>query len=91
MIGGFDQYHHFVGGSPAQTRQEARRCFDQAGRKGGYILCPSDQFFEADVRLLDAFADEAHRCTYATELPEVAGAATRQVRQWAANIPCDEA
>ena len=64
LIGGFDQYHHFVGGTPAQTRGEVRRCFDEAGREGGYILCPSDQFFEADEALLAAFADEARRCTY---------------------------
>ena len=64
MIGGFDQYHHFVGCRPEDTRREVRRCFEQAGRDGGYILSPSDQFFEADARLLDAFADEAHRCTY---------------------------
>ncbi len=64
LIGGFDQYHHFVGGTPAQTRGEVRRCFEAAGREGGYILCPSDQFFEADEALLAAFADEARRCTY---------------------------
>ncbi|HNC23929.1 MAG TPA: uroporphyrinogen decarboxylase family protein [Opitutaceae bacterium] len=64
MIGGFDQYHHFVGCTPAITRQEVRRCFEEAGRDGGYILCPSDQFFEADAPLLEAFADEARRCTY---------------------------
>ncbi len=64
MIGGFDQYHHFVGCTPETTRREVRRCFAEAGRDGGYILCPSDQFFEADTELLAAFADEAHRCTY---------------------------
>ncbi len=64
MIGGFDQYHHFVGCTPAITRQEVRRCFEEAGQDGGYILCPSDQFFEADAPLLEAFADEARRCTY---------------------------
>jgi hypothetical protein len=67
MIGGFDQYHHFVGCTPKATRREVRRCFDQAGRDGGYILCPSDQFFEADEKLLEAFADEAHRCVYQPE------------------------
>jgi hypothetical protein len=64
MIGGFDQHHHFVGCSPELTRREVRRCFEEAGRDGGYILCPSDQFFEADAPLLEAFADEARRCTY---------------------------
>jgi hypothetical protein len=64
MIGGLDQHHAFVGCSPEETRREVRRCFEEAGRDGGYILCPSDQFFEADSRLLEAFADEARRCTY---------------------------
>jgi hypothetical protein len=31
---------------------------------GGYILAPSDHFFEADLNLLEAFADEARNCTY---------------------------
>ena len=41
-----------------------RRCFEAAGAGGGFILSPSDHFFEADLRLLAAFADEAHRCVY---------------------------
>ena len=64
MIGGFDQFHYFRGCTPAETRREVRRCFDEAGRGGGYILSPSDHFFEADLPLLEAFADEARRCTY---------------------------
>jgi len=67
MIGGFDQYHHFVGCTPVETRREVRRCFDEAGRDGGYILCPSDQFFAADTPLLEAFADEARHCRYDTQ------------------------
>jgi len=64
MIGGFDQYHHFVGCTPDRTRREVRRCFEEAGQDGGYILCPSDQFFEADPMLLEAFSDEARKCRY---------------------------
>ncbi len=64
MIGGFDQFHNFVDCTPEETRAEVRRCFEAAGANGGYILCPSDHFFEADLSLLDAFADEARRCTY---------------------------
>lgn len=64
MIGGFDQFHYFTGCSPEATRREVRRCFEAAGQDGGYILCPSDQFFQADLRLIEAFTDEAHRCTY---------------------------
>ena len=64
MIGGFDQLGCFAGGTPEATRQEVRRCFDEAGRDGGYILCPSDQFFDAELPLIKAYADEAHRCVY---------------------------
>lgn len=64
MIGGFDQFHFFSGCTPGQTRAEVRRCFDEAGGGGGFILSPSDHFFEADLKLLEAFADEARKCLY---------------------------
>ena len=64
MIGGFDQYHFFTGCTPADTRAEVRRCYEAAGQGGGYILCPSDHFFDADPDLVAAFADEARRCVY---------------------------
>ena len=64
MIGGFDQFHFFKGCTEAQTRAEVRRCFEAAGRNGAYILCPSDNFFDAEPALVKAFADEAHQCVY---------------------------
>jgi uroporphyrinogen-III decarboxylase len=64
MIGGFDQFHFFTGCTPEETRAEVRRCFEAAGVGGGYILSPSDHFFEADLKLLEAFSEEARRCTY---------------------------
>jgi uroporphyrinogen decarboxylase len=64
MIGGFDQFHDFVGCQPDETRRAVRRCFEHAGQGGGYVLAPSDHFFEADPDLLAAFADEARRCVY---------------------------
>lgn len=64
MIGGFDQFHFFTGCAPEATRREVRRCFEAAGEGGGYILCPSDHFFEAEATLLEAYADEARRCAY---------------------------
>ena len=64
LIGGFDQFHFFTGCTPEQTRAEVRRCFEAAGQGGGYILSPSDHFFDADPALVAAFADEARRCTY---------------------------
>lgn len=64
MIGGFDQYYHFRGCAPEETRAEVRRCFKAAGGNGGYILAPSDHFFDADVELIKAFTDEARKCVY---------------------------
>jgi len=64
MIGGFDQFHFFTGCSPEKTRREVRRCFEEAGEDGGYILAPSDHFFDADLDLIEAFADEARKCLY---------------------------
>jgi uroporphyrinogen-III decarboxylase len=64
MIGGFNQAHYFMDCSEEQTRAEVRRCFDQAGAGGGYILSPSDHFFDADPALFAVFAEEGRRCTY---------------------------
>jgi uroporphyrinogen-III decarboxylase len=65
MIGGFDQFHFFRGCTEAETRRAVRECFDAAGAEGGYVLSPSDHFFDADLPLLRAFADEARGCVYA--------------------------
>jgi uroporphyrinogen decarboxylase len=64
FIGGFDQNRFFTTATPEETRAEVRRCFEAAGGGGGFILSPSDHFFEARPDLLHAFADEARRCTY---------------------------
>jgi hypothetical protein len=64
MIGGFDQFHFFSGCDAEVTRAEVRRCFREAGANGGYILSPSDHFFDADPALIRAFAEEAAGCRY---------------------------
>ena len=64
MIGGFDQAHYFKDCTPEETRAYVRKCFEEAGSGGGYILSPSDHFFDADVQLIQAFADEAEKCRY---------------------------
>jgi len=66
MIGGFDQFTHFQGGTPAATRRAVRDCFEAAGEGGAYILAPSDHFFDADVALIEAFAEEARSCAYSS-------------------------
>jgi uroporphyrinogen-III decarboxylase len=69
MIGGFDQLHFFTRCTPGETRAEVRRCFAEAGAGGGFILSPSDHFFEAEPELLAAFADEARLCRYGHHQP----------------------
>jgi uroporphyrinogen-III decarboxylase len=64
MIGGFDQFHYLSGCTPEETRGAVRACFEAAGGGGGYVLCPSDHFFDAQPELVQAFADEARRCAY---------------------------
>jgi uroporphyrinogen decarboxylase len=64
MIGGFDQFHFFTGCAPEDTRHEVRRLFEAAGPGGGFILSPSDHFFEADLDLIRAYAEEGRRCVY---------------------------
>jgi hypothetical protein len=64
MIGGFDQHTYFRGCAPEDTRRAVRRCFEEAGSGGGFILAPSDHFFDADPELLEAFAREGKACLY---------------------------
>ncbi|MCF7954072.1 MAG: hypothetical protein K9K78_08350 [Spirochaetales bacterium] len=64
MIGGFDQAHYFSGCSPEAARRKVRECFEAAGEGGGYVIAPSDHFFDADPELIKAFADEAKKCVY---------------------------
>ncbi|WP_105614487.1 uroporphyrinogen decarboxylase family protein [Vallitalea okinawensis] len=64
MIGGFDQGHYFTNSTVEETRLAVRKCFNEAGSGGGFILSPSDHFFDAKPELIKAFADEANKCIY---------------------------
>ena len=64
MIGGFDQARFFQGCTADKTRRAVRECFEEAGEGGGFILAPSDHFFDADVELIKTFAEEATACHY---------------------------
>ncbi len=64
LIGGFDQYNGFENASSDETRRQVRHCFETAGAGGGYIMNPSDHFFEGSVENLEAYADEAKKCVY---------------------------
>jgi uroporphyrinogen-III decarboxylase len=63
LIGGFDQFHGF-NCSPEETRAMVRKNFKDAGTEGGYIISPSDHFFDANVENIIAFAEEARKCRY---------------------------
>lgn len=64
FIGGFDQGEFFLKSSPAEVREEVLRCFEACGKEGGYIISPSDHFFDAKPELIDAFAEAARTCEY---------------------------
>ena len=64
LCGGFDQFHGFVGCTPEDTKEMVRKCFRTAGRDGGYILCPSDHFFNAEIENITAYAEAAKECRY---------------------------
>jgi uroporphyrinogen decarboxylase len=64
FIGGFDQGYYFSRATVEEVRAAVRACFRDAGEGGGFILAPSDHFFDVDMKLLEAFVDEALKCRY---------------------------
>jgi uroporphyrinogen-III decarboxylase len=63
FIGGFDQNAGFEQGTPEAAAKLVRQCHG-ACPDGGYICSPSDHFFFGDPVNIQAFVDEANRCTY---------------------------
>jgi uroporphyrinogen decarboxylase len=64
FIGGFDQNAGLENGTPETARQLVMECFEATKDHAGYILCPSDHFFQGDPACLHAFADAARECQY---------------------------
>ena len=64
FIGGFDQNAGFENGTPEKTRELVFDCFQATKDRAGYILCPSDHFFNGDPANLQAFSDAAKECVY---------------------------
>jgi hypothetical protein len=64
LIGGFDQFHGFVNCDVQKTKEMVYECFRTAGQGGGYLLCPSDHFFDANVVNLMAYSEAARECVY---------------------------
>jgi uroporphyrinogen decarboxylase len=64
FIGGFDQNAGFENGSPGEARRLVRECFEATKDHGGYIISPSDHFFNGNPENIQAFVDEAKKCAY---------------------------
>ncbi|HEY64820.1 MAG TPA: hypothetical protein G4O02_09640, partial [Caldilineae bacterium] len=64
LIGGLDQFNILTSGTPDQIRREVRRLFEALGPGGGYIMSPSDHFFETPIENLRVYAEAARECVY---------------------------
>lgn len=65
LIGGLNQHEVLDRGTPEGIRAEVSRLFAELGSGGGYIMSPSDHFFEAPAENLAAYAQAARECRYA--------------------------
>ncbi len=64
FIGGFDQNSGFEHGTPEIARQQVFDCFEATKEQAGYIICPSDHFFNGEPACLQAFSDATKECIY---------------------------
>ena len=64
FIGGFDQNAGFEHGTPEMARKLVFDCFEATKDNAGYIVCPSDHFFEGNPACIQAFSDAVKECVY---------------------------
>ena len=64
FIGGFDQSAGFENGTPQRARELVMDCFEATKDHAGYIIAPSDHFFEGDPENIQAFVDACKECQY---------------------------
>ena len=64
LIGGVNQFNVLDVGTPEQIREEVSRLFTELGPGGGYMMCPSDHFFDTSPENLQCYADAARECVY---------------------------
>lgn len=57
LIGGVDQANVLERGSADSVEEEVKRCIEEAGEGGGYIMMTSDHFFNVPVENIDAYAE----------------------------------
>jgi uroporphyrinogen-III decarboxylase len=64
LIGGFNQFQVLSEGTHEEIRRSVQDCFETYGVGGGYIMCPSDHFFETPLENLYCYSDAAKECVY---------------------------
>lgn len=64
LIGGVNQQQVLDLGTREEIRAEVFRLFETLGAGGGYILSPSDHFFETPAENLRHYAEAARECVY---------------------------
>ncbi|MGQ9627339.1 MAG: uroporphyrinogen decarboxylase family protein [Anaerolineae bacterium] len=64
LIGGVDQFNILTDGTPEMIRQHVHDLFAKLGPGGGYIMCPSDHFFDTLPEKLHIYAEAARECVY---------------------------
>jgi uroporphyrinogen-III decarboxylase len=64
LIGGVNQFQVLDLGTREQVREHVRSLFRDFGPGGGYMMSPSDHFFETPVESLKAYAKAARECRY---------------------------
>jgi uroporphyrinogen-III decarboxylase len=64
LIGGLDQSGILTEGTPGLIRAKVRELFERVGGQGGYILSPSDHFFDARPENIEAYAEAGRACRY---------------------------
>ena len=64
LIGGLNQVQVLDHGNRDEIRREVFRLFDELGTGGGYIISPSDHFFDTPPQSLQWYAEAARECCY---------------------------
>ena len=64
FIGGFDQNAGFENGSPEDAKRLVFECFEATKDNAGYIVSPSDHFFNGNPENIYAFVAAAKECRY---------------------------
>jgi uroporphyrinogen-III decarboxylase len=64
LIGGFDQQKGFENGNPEAIRKLIKKCWEEAGPDGGYIMAASDHFFEGSPENIQTYVEIASEFNY---------------------------